>query len=137
LPFRAEEEFTITDGSGKFAGASGGGKLSHLSYGPPSLRSKDTWTGTLVVPGLNFDLTPPTISGAADKVVRAPREANRVRVSFKVTGLDDVDGTVPVSCQPRPGSRFRLGRTRVNCSAPDTSGNTQTASFAVVVKRSN
>src|SRR4029079_6444173 len=90
--------------------------------GPPSLSGKDTWSGTLLVPGLNFDLTPPTLSGAANKVVRAPRGRKRLRVNFNVTALDDLDGTVAVSCTPKPGSLFKLGRTAVTCSATDTSG---------------
>lgn len=134
LPLRADEAFTITGGSGKYAGATGAGRLSHLSYGPPSFRSKDTWTGTLNVPGLNFDVAPPTVSGATDKVVRAPKNAKRVRVSFSVTALDEVDGRVAVSCRPKSGSKFKLGRTPVTCSAGDTSGNTQAASFVVTVK---
>jgi hypothetical protein len=136
LPLRADDTFVITGGSGRFAGASGGGTLRHLSYGPPSWRGKDTWSGTLLVPGLNFDLTPPTLGGAADKVVRAPKGMKRVRVNFNITALDDVDGPLAVSCNPKPRSRFKLGRTTVTCSALDTSGNTQTANFAVVVKRS-
>jgi hypothetical protein len=65
LPLHANETFTITGGSGRYAGASGGGTIAHVSYGPPGLRGKDTWTGTLVVPGLDFDLTPPTLTGEA------------------------------------------------------------------------
>lgn len=136
LPFHADIAFVITGGTGKFVGASGGGTLSDLSYGPPTLTGKDTWRGTLLVPGLNFDLTPPTLNGAANKVARAPRGAKRVRVSFNVTALDDQDGTIAVSCTPKPGSRFKLGRTTVTCSATDTSGNTQTTKFTVLVKRS-
>ena len=136
LPLHADEGFVITGGTGKFAGASGGGTLSHVSSGPPSLRGKDTWRGTLLVPGLDFDLTPPTLSGAADKVVRAPKGRKRLRVNFNVTALDDLDGTVAASCNPKPRSLFKLGRTTVTCSATDTSGNTQTAKFTIVVKRS-
>ena len=95
----------------------------------------DTFTGTLTVPGLEFDLTPPTLSGAANKTVRARKGSRRVRVPFKVTASDAVDGAVPVSCRPRSGSRFRIGRTRVKCSAMDLSANAQTARFTVVVKR--
>ena len=29
---------------------------------------RSTWTGTLVVPGLEFDVTPPTLSGATSKL---------------------------------------------------------------------
>ena len=39
------------------------------------------------------------------------------RVSFKVTATDAVDGPVPAVCAPKSGSRFRIGRTTVRCSA--------------------
>lgn len=133
-PLRAEADFTITGGSGRYVGASGQGRYIDLSNGPPSFRGRDTWTGTLVVPGLEFDITPPTISGAVAKTVRAPRGAKRARVVYAVSARDAVDGAVPVSCVPRSGSRFAIGRTVVSCSATDTSGNTRTARFTVTVR---
>ena len=39
----------------------------------------ETWVGTLTVPGLEFDLTPPTLHGIHDRTVRAGK-ARRVRV---------------------------------------------------------
>ena len=79
-------------------------------------------------------MTPPTLSGAVNKKVRARRGSKRVRVTYRVTASDAVDGSVPVSCQPRSGSRFKIGRTFVKCSATDSSANTVTARFAIVVK---
>jgi hypothetical protein len=134
-PLKAEETFAITGGSSRYAGASGSGTLAHVSYGPPAWRATDTWTGTLVVPGLDFDLTAPTISGAADKLVRVRRGVTRVRVAYAVTARDDVDGTVPTTCLPRSRSWFKVRRTRVRCSATDTSGNEGTAAFVVTVRR--
>ena len=95
----------------------------------------ETWTGTLEVPGLTFDLTPPTLSGAKARTVRVPKKAKTARVTFKVTATDDVDRSVPVSCQPKSGSRFKVGRTRVRCETTDTSANTAKAAFTVTVKR--
>jgi hypothetical protein len=131
------QSFTVSAGSGAYTGASGTGTLIHVAgrdiYG--HAYGTDTWGGTLQVPGVEFDLTAPSIAGATSKVVRAPRRAKRVRVGFKVTALDDVDGVVPVSCRPKSRSRFKIGRTAVHCSATDTSGNRQTAKFTVRVKR--
>ena len=132
---RSSEPFTITGGLGLYAGASGGGTLTSVSYGPPGWTGHDAWTGALVVPGVRFDLTAPTIDGAVDKTVRVARRAKRVRVTYTVTAKDDVDGVVLVTCSPKSGSSFGVGRTRVTCSATDTSGNTGTASFTVTVKR--
>jgi len=145
------EAFTITGGSGTYAGASGSGTLKHeANYtSDGGAAGTDTWTGSLTVPGHEFDLTPPTISGAVDKVVRTPkykvvhltrRKTKRVlvkyvRVGYQVTASDAVDGAVPPTCKPSSGSRFRVGRTTtVACSATDTSANAATAQFAVTVK---
>ena len=95
----------------------------------------ETWTGTLTVQGLDFDVTRPTITGAANKVVRAKRGAKTARVAFSVTAQDDRDGALPTSCTPRSGSTFKPGRTRVSCSATDTSANTATAVFTVTVRK--
>jgi len=134
-PVRAEANFTITGGSGIYAGATGAGRYGDLSYGPPAWRGRDTWTGTLVAPTLNFDLTPPQVTGATSRTASAPRNRKRVRVSYAVTARDDVDGARPVTCRPSSGSWFVLGRTRVQCSASDTSGNESTATFSITVKR--
>jgi len=133
-PVLGAETFTVTGGSGKFAGASGSGTIDHFSNGPGA-PGRDKWSGTLVVSGFEFDLTPPTITGAADKRVRAPRKAQRIRVRYHVSARDDVDGALPVTCKPKSASFFRVGRrTIVRCSAKDTSANTQTAQFAITVR---
>ncbi len=128
--------FTITGGSGIYAGASGGGTVDHQAHYTPSggATGHDTWTGTLTVPGLEFDVTPPTLAGIVNKTVRVRKASQRVRVRYKVTALDAVDGAVPVSCKPSSGSRFKVGRTAVNCSSTDRSANNGTARFKVVVK---
>jgi HYR domain len=137
VPGASPLAFTVTGGTGVYVGASGSGIATRIAT-PPAGRvtGSDTWTGTIVVPGLEFDLTAPTISGARSKVVRAPRKAKRMRVRYRVTASDAVDGSVAVACQPRSGSRFKVGRTIVRCSASDGSGNKATARFAVTVRRS-
>ena len=132
------QSFTVTGGTGAYAGASGVGTVTHVAKfetGGRHAFGTDTWAGTLSVPSLEFDLTAPTISGGANKVVRAPRRSKTARVTFAVSAKDDVDGTVPVTCKPRSGSRFKLGKTRVTCSATDKSGNLATVAFTVTVKR--
>jgi hypothetical protein len=133
----APQSFTITGGTGTYAGASGSGRVERepgLSTGPRDT-GIDRYIGTLAVPGLEFDLTAPTISGARSKTVRAPKTAKRVRVTYRVTAQDAVDGPVRVTCRPASGSRFPVGRTTVRCSVTDTSGNTATAAFRVTVRR--
>jgi hypothetical protein len=132
----AEQSFTITGGTGLYAGASGGGTVSR-ALGPTDAGAvgTETWAGTLTVPGLEFDTTAPTLSGAAAKTVRAKKGARNARVVFAVTAQDGEDGAIAAACTPRSGSRFKVGRTRVSCSATDSSGNRAAASFTVTVKR--
>ena len=131
----ATQSFTVTGGTGIYAGASGSGRIERAAnFTGGGAAGKDTWIGTLVVPGLEFDVTPPTLSGATSKTVRAPRGAKRVRVTYKVTASDNADGQVPVTCKPRSGSRFPIGRTVVRCSGTDSSANTGSASFRVTVR---
>ena len=133
-PLRNEpQNLTITGGSGIYAGASGSGRLERIvSAG----RGTERWFATLVVPGLEFDLTPPAFSGARSRTVPAPKGAKRVRVTYAVAAKDGVDGPRPVTCAPRSGSRFPIGRTAVRCSATDSSANTSAVRFVVTVRAS-
>lgn len=132
----ARRPFTVTGGTGIYQGASGGGIVDHhYHFTSTGWAGTDTWTGTLNVSGLSFDVTPPTLSGLSNKTIRVRRTAKRVRVRFVVTASDQVDGPVHASCKPRSGRLFKVGRTVVTCSATDTSANTATGRFKVVVKR--
>jgi hypothetical protein len=124
--------FEVTGGTGMYSNAAGSGTFTRRALPP---HQNDTWAGTLVVPDLEFDLTAPTIRGASSKSVRMPDGAARVRVRYAVTAQDAVDGHVPVVCAPKSGSLFKSGRTKVTCSATDTSGNSQSANFTVRVLR--
>jgi hypothetical protein len=129
--------FTVTGGTGIYAGASGGGTVFQ-SASPSSdgkFRGVREWSGTLTVPGFDFDLTAPTLTGVANKTAKAKKGARSARVTFKVAAHDDRDGALPVTCVPKSGSRFRIGRTRVVCTATDTSANRKAAAFTVTVKR--
>jgi hypothetical protein len=140
------QEFTITGGTGPFAGASGKGTLARewstwdpdfpVEEGsllePGAVLGVETWTGTLTAPGLHLRL--PRLTGAVAKSVRASKGAKSARVTFNVTATDDDGGDIPVSCWPRSGSRFPLGKTTVSCAATDASGNTATARFTVTVR---
>jgi hypothetical protein len=133
---KSKRSFTIIGGAGIYVGASGSGMLQHdLTAGTAGGAGTDSWVGTLVVPGRTFDLTAPVLSGAVNKVVRAPRGKKKARVVYKVTARDGVDGAVPVACRPRSRRLFKLGRTTVKCSTVDTSGNTATTAFTVTVRR--
>jgi hypothetical protein len=131
-------EGTITGGSGRYAGASGNLQVTENFTDEVGGAGDivETWVATLIVPGPEFDLTPPTVQGAHNRTVRVPT-AKPVRVRYRVTAKDAEDGLVPMSCTPRSGSLFKRGRTTVRCSATDASGNTAKARFVVTVKRSD
>ena len=132
------QAFTVTGGTGIYAGASGSGTLERAlaeSRDDGSRHGLETWKGTLSVPGLEFDVIAPKLAGATSRKVVAPRRAKRVRVRYVVTATDAVDGPVPATCRPRSGTRFHIGRTQVRCSATDTSANAATASFRITVRQ--
>jgi sugar lactone lactonase YvrE len=55
-------------------------------------------------------------------------------VTYSASAWDEVDGTVPVSCQPATGSIFAIGSTEVTCEASDSLGHAADASFTVIVR---
>jgi hypothetical protein len=130
-PHLLPQDFTITGGTGAYEGASGSGHVERALSGGVGT---EVWVGTLVAPKVEFDVTPPTFAGATSKTVRAPKRAKRVRVTFKVTATDNVDGAIPVTCDPSSGFPFPVGRTLVKCSAVDSSWNTGNAAFRVTVR---
>ena len=70
----APQSFTITGGTGTYAGASGSGSIEREqgTVGPRDT-GLDRYIGALAVSGLEFDVTAPTISGATSKTVRTPK----------------------------------------------------------------
>lgn len=80
----------------------------------------------------NFDVTPPELDLPPE--VRATATSDQgASVSFTATATDPGNGSVPVSCSPASGSLFPVGTTSVTCTAVDTSGNTISGSFPVIV----
>lgn len=130
-------QFTITGGSGAYAGASGGGTLTTtpaLEKSPGVGTDADTWSGSIAAPNQDFDTTPPAISGTSNVVV-STKARSGAHVRYAPFAMDTADGTVPVTCLPKAGSLFPIGRTTVKCTAADASGNTATARFTVTVRR--
>lgn len=92
----------------------------------------DTKTFTVTV-FTNADATPPVITVPANMTVEAT-SADGAVVTYTATAVDDLDGAVPVTCNPESGSTFALGVTTVQCTASDVSGNTSTRSFTITVR---
>jgi alpha-tubulin suppressor-like RCC1 family protein len=82
-----------------------------------------------------IDTTAPIIPAAPGPVVAYATSTAGAVVAYPVpVATDDVDGTVPVTCTPAPGSTFAPGTATVSCTASDTSGNTATTAFTVSVQ---
>jgi HYR domain len=146
IPFSGTSEGcpSVNEGTGAtvqitFApGSSGASGTATAKFGRANVSAVKTepvrWSGTLAIPNVTFDTTPPQIAHVANKVVKIHR-GHRGRAFYKVAATDAVDGLLKAKCRPRSGSFFPIGRTRVRCSATDTSGNTATTSFLVIIKR--
>jgi hypothetical protein len=78
------------------------------------------------------DRTPPTLNLPDTLNVRATSRSGAI-VNYTATASDAVDTNVTTVCTPRSGALFGLGSTTVTCRATDSSGNTATGSFRVVV----
>jgi HYR domain-containing protein len=73
------------------------------------------------------DSLPPVIT------VPANFSSNTSLVTYSVSAVDAVDGTVPVTCSPASGSLFPNGAITVTCSAEDLRNNVSYATFVVTV----
>ena len=78
-------------------------------------------------PVLVTDTVGPVLTVPADIVTNNPV------VTFTVTAVDAISGSVTPTCTPASGSTFPNGTTFVVCKAEDTHANTTTATFRVSV----
>jgi hypothetical protein len=79
------------------------------------------------------DSTPPVLTLPAN-ITREATGASGATVTYTATANDNVDGPVPVTCNPASGLTFALGTTTVQCSATDAAGNPSNGSFTVTVR---
>ncbi|GKQ35275.1 HYR domain-containing protein [Streptomyces sp. A012304] len=77
------------------------------------------------------DVTAPSVT-VDDRTVEAAGPDGAV-VDYPAGARDNVDGEVPVSCEPPSGTRFPIGRTTVTCTATDKAGNTGRDTAVVTV----
>jgi HYR domain len=78
------------------------------------------------------DTTPPALTLPPNVSVAATSPAGAI-VTFPVTAVDLVDGTIPVACTPPSGATFPAGTTTVDCSAVDAQTNRSSGTFRVTV----
>lgn len=72
-----------------------------------------------------------TVPGTITKDATGPAGAT---ATYVASAVDNVDGSVPVTCTKASGSTFAIGNTTVTCTATDHAGNSATGSFTVHVR---
>jgi hypothetical protein len=81
------------------------------------------------------DTDPPVFSFDPFKGTSAEATGpNGAVVTFDVSAVDYIDGPVPFTCSPAPGSVFPIGFTEVDCTASDKSSNQASGTYFVTVK---
>jgi hypothetical protein len=79
------------------------------------------------------DVTKPVVQVPADSTAEATGPTGTTVYYSGVSATDDVDGTLPTTCDHATGSTMALGTTTVTCSATDSSGNVGVNHFTVTV----
>jgi Bacterial Ig domain/HYR domain/K319L-like, PKD domain len=80
-----------------------------------------------------IDTTPPVVSVPEDIIAEATGPEGRI-VNYKANATDIVDGNLATVCNPKSGSMFALGQTRVECTANDEAGNIGKNEFVITVR---
>jgi HYR domain len=79
------------------------------------------------------DHTKPVLSGVPGAINDTTESPSGKSVTFAPSANDNLDGVLPVTCTPASGSTFPVGTTSVTCSATDSHGNAQQATFTVTL----
>jgi len=107
IPFTGdfqEASYTVSGGSGDFAGASGGGRILVVDKANPNqAHFRQQWSGTVTAPAIQFDTTPPQLSVGKPVVKRTGARRYRLRIPFHAG--DDAGGPVAYEFVLRGGSR--------------------------------
>jgi hypothetical protein len=83
-----------------------------------------------------IDTTPPVVSVPEDIIAEATGPEGRI-VNYKANATEIVDGNLATVCNPKSGSMFALGQTRVECTANDEAGNNGKNEFVINVRDTN
>jgi len=79
------------------------------------------------------DTVPPTVL-VPDDITLQTESQNGTSTTFNPQAIDNIDELITPTCSPASGSVFAIGTTEVVCSATDSSGNTASNSFNVIVE---
>jgi len=79
------------------------------------------------------DTVPPTVL-VPDDITLQTEDQNGASATFNPQAIDNIDELITPTCSPASGSVFAIGTTEVVCTATDSSGNTSSNSFNVIVE---
>jgi flagellar hook assembly protein FlgD len=91
--------------------------------------SYGTSTGSFII--VVTDTIPPSLTLPANI-----NSENQV-VTYSASAADNIDGPIPITCNPPSGTTFASGTTTVQCSATDSHLNTAVGSFTVTITASD
>ena len=90
--------------------------------------------GTLIVEAAGAaDTVPPTVL-VPDDITLQTEDQNGASATFNPQAIDNIDELITPTCSPASGSVFAIGTTEVVCTATDSSGNTASNSFNVIIE---
>jgi plastocyanin len=94
-------------------------------------------SGTIIVgessPTEDADTVPPQVL-VPDDITIQTEDQNGASATFNPQAIDNIDELITPTCSPASGSVFAIGTTEVVCTATDSSGNTSSNSFNVIIE---
>jgi len=94
-------------------------------------------TGTIILEdgtsSTPADTVPPTVL-VPDDITLQTEDQNGASATFNPQAIDNIDELITPTCSPASGSVFAIGTTEVVCTATDSSGNTASNSFNVIIE---
>jgi len=92
--------------------------------------------GTVIVEGSASepaDTVPPQVL-VPDDITLQTEDQNGASATFNPQAIDNIDELITPTCSPASGSVFAIGTTEVVCTATDSSGNTASNTFNVIIE---
>ena len=80
------------------------------------------------------DTVPPQVLVPDDIVLQTEIQNDEFLITFNPQAIDNIDELITPTCNPASGSVFAIGTTEVVCTATDSSGNTGSNSFNVIIE---
>ena len=79
------------------------------------------------------DTVPPQVL-VPDDITLQTEDQNGASATFNPQAIDNIDELITPTCSPASGSVFAIGTTEVVCTATDSSGNTASNTFNVIIE---